>query len=298
MPSATQPNPYRIVQAPLDVEIEPITSALSPVEWTHADRTGAAHGFVLVSGSGTVRLGEAESALAAPCVIWLPAGKAGRVRLAAGVRGSAIKVSESALGRAVPAGPSAAPLRQSLELPLLGANIDARRAGTLMAAMDAIAGEAERAEPASREAIMSHLTLILITLWRIGNPSPGDAQVSPRVLVQNFLQLVELHLRDHWTVARYAQALGISADRLNTAVHRATGLTPLALIHRRLVENAEALLERSTMQVGEIADALGFRDAAYFNRFFTRVVGLPPGRFRARSQRQRLTPDGSFAAWP
>lgn len=298
MPHAI-PHPYRLIQAPPDVEVERIASSLDVVEWTHAGgRPSAAHGFVLVAGSGTVHLAETESALAAPCVVWLPGGQAGRVRLAAGARGSAIKVTESALGRAIPAGPTASPLRQAVELPLLGAPLEPARAAAMLAAMGAIAGEAERSEPGSREAILSHLTLILIAFWRLRDASAGEAQVAPRVLVQNFLQLVELHLRDHWSVGRYAQALGISADRLNTAVQRATGLTPQALVHRRLVENAEVLLERSTLQVSEIADALGFRDAAYFNRFFSRNAGLSPGRFRARSQRQRLRPDGSFAAWP
>jgi AraC-like DNA-binding protein len=34
------------------------------------------------------------------------------------------------------------------------------------------------------------------------------------------------------------------------------------------------------MTVSEIGAALGYGDPAYFNRFFSRGVGLSPGRFR------------------
>ncbi len=34
------------------------------------------------------------------------------------------------------------------------------------------------------------------------------------------------------------------------------------------------------MTVNEIGAALGYDDAAYLNRFFSRNVGVPPGRFR------------------
>lgn len=299
MDQVTKASRYRLVPAGLDVEIEAIASALSANEWTFArERATGAHGFVLVSGTGTVTLGGSEFVFNAPCAIWLPAGQPGSIRLAAGARGSALAVSESALSRAVPVGPIAAALRQTINQPLLGISMERQQAANMLAAMDAMAREAERNEPGSREAIMSHLTLILIAFWRLGDASAGEPHASPRLLVQHFMQLVELHIRDHWSVRRYATELGISTDRLNSAVQRATGVSPLALIHRRLVEDAEAMLERSTLQVAEIADALGFRDPAYFNRFFTRATGLSPGRFRTRSYRQRVRPDGSFAAWP
>ena len=72
------------------------------------------------------------------------------------------------------------------------------------------------------------------------------------------------------------------------------GRSPLALAHARLMSEAEQLLNGTGLQV---ADRLGFRDPAYFSRFFQRHAGMPPGRYRAA-----LAAAGSgarsFAAWP
>src|SRR4051812_40424700 len=72
-----------------DVEVEDIAGMLSVAEWDISAgraRRGA-HGFVLASGVGTVRIDGAGTTIEAPCVIWLPSGVIALVRLEAGSRG-------------------------------------------------------------------------------------------------------------------------------------------------------------------------------------------------------------------
>ncbi|KKC32875.1 AraC family transcriptional regulator [Devosia psychrophila] len=282
-----------------DVEVEDVAGSLSVAEWDFAAaraRLGA-HGFVLASGGGMVRLGGATTTIEAPCVIWLPSGLAGSVRLDAGARGVAMTVSDAALGRVVPASSIAVPLRQAIDRPLLGIRIDAAAARGVIRDLEDMRREALDDLPGMREAIMSRLCLVLIAFWRMGGVA-AQPQASPRVLVQGFLQLVELNARAQWRVADYARTMGISTDRLTTAIRRATGQSPLELLHGRLLQDAEGLLERSSLQVSEIADALGFRDAGYFNRFFSRLNGVSPGRYRQQVQKLRAARDKSYAAWP
>ncbi|WP_186767068.1 AraC family transcriptional regulator [Devosia ginsengisoli] len=282
-----------------DVEVDDIGGALSASEWDFSApraRLGA-HGFVLASGSGVVRLESGATGIEAPCVIWLPSGMSASVRLEAGARGVAMTVSDAALGRVVPASSIAGPLRQAIDRPLVGMRLEAAAARATIRDLEEIRRETLEDLPGMREAIMSRLCLVLIAFWRLGEVA-AQPQAAPRVLVQNFLQLVELNARAQWRVADYARTMGISTDRLTSAIRRATGQSPLELVHGRLLEDAESLLERSALQVREIADALGFRDAGYFNRFFTRLKGISPGRYRQRAQRLRASPDGSYAAWP
>lgn len=164
--------------------------------------------------------------------------------------------------------------------------------------VEAIETELRDDAPGTQDAVRHQIALLVIALWRLSSPAAAKPQPSPRTIVHGFLQLVELHARDHWSVAQYARLLGVTADRLNTAVRRATGRSPLTLMHIRLVAEAETLLDSSTLQVAEVAEALGFRDPAYFNRFFKRMTGMAPGRRRSQPFQNAPGPARSFAAWP
>lgn len=282
-----------------DVAVEDIAGMLSVGEWdiSPAKARGGAHGFVLASGSGLVRSDDISTTIEAPCVVWLPSGIAALVRLEAGARGVMFTVSDAALGRVVPTSSIAGPLRQAIDRALIGMRIEPGLARSTLSDLEDMRREALDELPGMREAVMSRLCLVLIAFWRLGGVA-AQPQASPRVLVQNFMQLVERNARSHWRVSDYAQSMGISTDRLTTAIRRATGQSPLELVHGRLLQDAEGLLERSALQVSEIADTLGFRDAGYFNRFFARLKGLSPGRYRQQVLDIRATRDKSYAAWP
>jgi AraC family transcriptional activator of pobA len=283
-----------------DVEVTDLTGNLSAQEWTFASERArrSAHGFLVHAGKGEVRIGQTVASVTGPCLIWLPGGKGRQVRLEGGARGAVLSVSASALARVVPATAIAGPLREGMERALLGVPVEPKTARTIGGDIGALQQELSDDLPGMRVAVMSRLCLVLIAFWRSSGGGARPLQSSPRMLVQSFAQLVELNARRHWRVADYAREMGISTDRLTTAIKRATGVTPLELVHRRLMEDAEALLERSVLQVGEISDALGFRDAGYFNRFFSQRRGMSPGRFRQKAALRTGRGDGSYAAWP
>lgn len=62
----------------------------------------------------------------------------------------------------------------------------------------------------------------------------------------------------------------------------ATGLTPLAYVHRLRVEDAKRRLERTESSVDEISWRVGYEDPAFFRRLFKRITGLAPGHYRKR----------------
>lgn len=284
----------------IEVEVQPIASALSASEWDFSiARHGAtARAFVLAAGTGVYAVDGAVYSLEGPCVLWLPAGHLGSVRLEAGARGVTMTVADAALGRVIAATSVAGSLREAIDRPLLGIRIEAGAMRALIKDFEEIQREADVDLAGRREAILNRLSLILIAIWRLGTSSVKLPQASPRILVQGFLHLVEMHARQHWTIEAYARTLGITTDRLTTAVRRATGQSPLETIHRRLIEDAETLLEHSNLQVAEISDTLGFKDAGYFNRFFSRIKGLSPGRFRRNVIENKGLAEVSYSAWP
>ena len=83
----------------------------------------------------------------------------------------------------------------------------------------------------------------------------------------------------------------MTTARLNACCRATTGKSSLVLINDRLLTEAKRNLVYSDMTINEIGAGLGYTDPGYFNRFFSRNVGLSPGRFR-----DSLLADESHAA--
>ncbi|RYY07487.1 MAG: AraC family transcriptional regulator, partial [Cytophagaceae bacterium] len=74
--------------------------------------------------------------------------------------------------------------------------------------------------------------------------------------------------------------LAVHVNHLNRVLKDTTGHTTTALISGRVAQEAKILLKQTSWTISEIADSLGFADAAHFCNFFKRQAGLTPGEFR------------------
>lgn len=108
----------------------------------------------------------------------------------------------------------------------------------------------------------------------------GDASAPGERHVRAFLALVDLHYREHWPLERYAAQLGLSQSHLGAMCRQLAGAPPLQLLQRRMMLEAQRTLVYTSMTVQQIAAYLGFADAAYFSRYFSRNAGCSPKRFR------------------
>ena len=134
--------------APPGVEVQLLRSSLARSEWTFR---GTRHrAFLLQAGSGLVQSGGVETPIAAPCIVWLPAGRKATLSFEAGSRGASLAVSEVDLGRAIPVGPNATQLRSALAQTIVGAKLppegaaDRRHAGLMEESKAGPAGRAGR----------------------------------------------------------------------------------------------------------------------------------------------------------
>lgn len=98
--------------------------------------------------------------------------------------------------------------------------------------------------------------------------------------LRRFQGLVEQHYREHRPLDWYASQLGLSVAHLNSLCRRLAGQSGLQLIHQRLMLEAKRNLVYTSMTIAQVADSLGFSEAAYFSRFFRRGSGLSPKDFR------------------
>jgi AraC family transcriptional activator of pobA len=108
-------------------------------------------------------------------------------------------------------------------------------------------------------------------------PSGPDLKV-----LRRFRLLIEANYLRHWPVQRYARRLEMSETSLNRLCRTVCGATAFYLIQQRLALEARRRLMFVAHPVRSISAELGFKDPAYFSRFFRRHCSLSPNEFRRR----------------
>lgn len=82
------------------------------------------------------------------------------------------------------------------------------------------------------------------------------------------------------SIEEHARRLGVSVPVLRGAVRAAGGQNPKELILQSRLTEAKALLAETSLPIYRVAEEVGYDDAAYFTRLFTKRVGVPPRVFR------------------
>jgi AraC family 4-hydroxyphenylacetate 3-monooxygenase operon regulatory protein len=101
-------------------------------------------------------------------------------------------------------------------------------------------------------------------------------------IFHRFNELIEAHYLEHWALGRYAQAMGVTEARLNDVCRRIADLPSKRLVLERVMQEAKRLLLFTRGSANEICFQLGFKDPAYFSRFFQRYAQMTPGEYRQR----------------
>ncbi|MBN1675857.1 MAG: helix-turn-helix domain-containing protein [Kiritimatiellae bacterium] len=107
-----------------------------------------------------------------------------------------------------------------------------------------------------------------------------ETDLDRRSIVRRF---VYYHAQEPVRLADLAGSLDLSSSRTSHVVKALFGVSFQELLVRERIQRARALLLSSRYSVGEIARRVGIPNEYYFNRLFTRTVGIPPGRFRRRA---------------
>lgn len=283
------------------LHIEPIAVRSARYRWeigAHRHQ-GLCQAVWLDAGAVRVSLDEQMQTLAAPACVVLPPNVVHAFRFAPGTQGWVLTFSPRQLLEGEAAA-TAGPLEALFEHPVLADLSDvATRAGVASpanliqgnaavarqsAVWRALGAEFDAAPGGSPAVTWLARTLV----WQLGQllprrqSRPTQAQARHPALYTRFVRLVEQHHAAHWPVSRYAQALGLSAERLNRLTRAAAGRTALQVVHARLLREAQRQLLYTRVPVSRIAFDLGFEDPAYFTRFFKRGAGETPLAWRAR----------------
>jgi len=111
---------------------------------------------------------------------------------------------------------------------------------------------------------------------------PSEITITPldEQLIQNAIRIVEEHISDsNFTVESLGQAVGMSRSFLYKKLMAITGQGPAEFIRTIRIKRGKALLEKSQMQVTEIAYAVGFNSLKSFSMNFKAEYGMSPTEY-------------------
>lgn len=86
------------------------------------------------------------------------------------------------------------------------------------------------------------------------------------------------------SISQLAKRFGYSMTYCNRLFHEAYGMSPRQYLSRIKLVRAKQMLCNPETTMSEIADKLGYRDAAHWSRQFKRWTGQSPSEYRRRRQ--------------
>lgn len=244
-------------------------------------------------GNSLVSLEKNQQQITAPCIITIPPGTVHGFIFAENTQGEVLTFSgslplTSSDDRSKPAFESLYTKPLVIELAE-----DEETASQVLNVLQQINSEHAWPNP-GRELMLEHLVqILLLHLNRhliVSHKEKTASNPSLEVLGR-FRLLVETHYQQHWDVSTYADKLGMTENRLTRLCRANLNKTPLEIIQRRLILEAERKLIYTVDPVSMIAYDLGFKDPAYFARLFKRKTGLTASAYR--KQRKLFKTDAS-----
>ncbi len=270
------------------IHVETVASRSSIHDWTiRAHRHRNLFQILLIErGGGEMTYEAAKLAFAAPAAILVPAAVAHGFRFQPNAtEGWVITFTEdAAIALADRAGEALSRLRQLAAHPIIPIGGEAERS-RLSALCLELFEEGSLAREGYRMSMRGLLTLIAVGVARLAasRARTGSVTLQPAdTTVAQLRGLVDEFFRSEHQLGFYAEKLGVTVDRLNDHVTRATGVTAGHLIRQRLLTEAKRQLVFTTQPIQNIAHELAFSDPSHFARFFRKHTGTTPHEFRGR----------------
>ncbi|MFK3737713.1 helix-turn-helix domain-containing protein [Massilia sp. TN1-12] len=176
------------------------------------------------------------------------------------------------------------PATRFIPLILLGTDAGPRErvTGLTLGAVDFLVAPCDPDELLAR--IRVHLGLVP----RAAPPAPPAAAPAlpmdlDALVLAAACRLIDANLSDLPELADIARAAGTYRERLNAVFRQRLGCSVFDYVRERRFARAERLLRETEMDVNDVADAVGYRNARNFSTAFRERTGLAPGAWRRRA---------------
>ena len=119
------------------------------------------------------------------------------------------------------------------------------------------------------------------------DPTPKEAEVvslDDQLIAKAVLLVEENMSNSEFSVEDLSHELGYSRGHFYQKILRLTGQTPIDFIRNLRMKRAADLLQRSQLNVSEVAYKVGYNNPKLFSRYFKSIYNAYPSEFRASSE--------------
>lgn len=81
-----------------------------------------------------------------------------------------------------------------------------------------------------------------------------------------------------------AHELHLSTSYFSTQFQKSTGFTPIAYLNNLRIQEACQYLDFTDMKINQLCHKIGYDDAYYFSRIFTKIMGISPKEYKKRKK--------------
>lgn len=152
------------------------------------------------------------------------------------------------------------------------------------------------AKPFVAEEVLARIRIHLKLAQRANSTAPSPQAAPARnpdeVMVTAATRLIAQHLQAPLPLAEFARRIGTYEKKLSQIFRTQTGLTVFAFIREERIRCALQLLAQTDMSMLDIADQIGFQNAANFATAFRERMGVTPSAYRQSMQKASRTHAG------
>jgi AraC family transcriptional regulator len=109
--------------------------------------------------------------------------------------------------------------------------------------------------------------------------APARGGLRPRAF-RRVREYVLAHLKDNISNSALAELVDLSTCHFVRAFKESSGMSPHQFVLQSRVDRVKRLLVETELPLAEIALTAGFADQSHCSKWFSKLVGIPPGRFR------------------
>lgn len=172
--------------------------------------------------------------------------------------------------------------------PTMFVSLDEEQKKKLQSILDLFEEEYNSEEDIKGEMLRMLLVRLIIFITRLAKKQYLGAEevIEEKFnLIRQFNLLVEIHFRKEHQIAFYSNLLNKSSKTISNYFSLYSNKTPLQTIQDRIIAEDKRLFYYSEKSVKEIADELGFEDAAHFSKFFKKCTSQSPSELKKVAQK-------------